>query len=93
MPRERRHWPPIERLKFHLTENWIRQSSEVNPSAKFSRLPHWSSGPRNTFFDRVIEDVPERVVTLVERVGALAVAVGDVHHRVARRCSSTGRSS
>ena len=35
-------------LKLYLTENWMRRSSEVKPSRKFSRLPHWISGPSIT---------------------------------------------
>src|SRR4030095_5946414 len=42
------HLPPNESLKLYLAENWIRKSSEVKPSRKFSRLPHCTSGPRKT---------------------------------------------
>src|SRR6185503_13656460 len=43
------HLPPSDRLKLYLAENWIRTSSDVKPSRKFSRLPHWISGPSITF--------------------------------------------
>src|SRR4029453_4981932 len=43
------HLPPTETLKLYLAENWIRKSSDVKPSRKFSRLPHWTSGPSMTF--------------------------------------------
>src|SRR4029079_3052741 len=42
------HLPPRESLKLYLAENWMRKSSDVKPSRKFSRLPHWISGPRKT---------------------------------------------
>jgi len=44
-PRTARHLPPNESLKLYLAENWIRTSSDVKPSRKFSRFPHWISGP------------------------------------------------
>ena len=63
----------------------MRKSSEVKPSRKFSRLPHWISGPQEHARGRVVEEVGERVLALLERVVRLGVAVVDVQHRVAHR--------
>ncbi len=48
LPGGQSHLPPNESLKLYLAENWMRTSSEVKPSRKFSLFPHCISGPRKT---------------------------------------------
>ena len=35
--------------KLYLNENWTLTPSDVKPSEKFSRRPHWNSPPIMTF--------------------------------------------
>ena len=80
---------PTECLKLYLTENWMRTSSEVKPSRKFSRLPHWISGPRNRFERRVVEEVGQRVLARLERVVRPGRRSCRCPPSSSRRCSST----
>ena len=78
--------------KLYLNENCTLTPSEWKPSAKFSRRPHWNSPPIITFGTGRVEQVEERVLPALVRIGGLAFHVVVVGERVAHRCSRTARS-
>src|SRR6185369_4544652 len=74
--------------KLYLNENWMRKSSDLKPSRKFSRLPHCSSPPIITLSVGE-QQVGERVVTAMVCIRCLAVRVIDVHERISGRGAET----